>query len=116
MSLRDNLQGTATRLIAQFGDPVDMVVTTNTSGATEFDAPTLTTTPTTVQAVVTGANKWADGETILMGDLAVLVSGAFPVFEVGAKVEFNGKQYTIIMRRDILATGVKSAVRYIVRG
>lgn len=116
MGLRDNLQGTATRLVAKFGDPVQMIVMTSTAGATEFDAPTLTPTETTVEAVVTGANKWKDGETILMGDLAVMVSGAYPVFDIGARVKIDGKQYTIVMRRDILASGVKSAVRYVVRG
>lgn len=115
MGLRDNLQNTATRLIGKFGDTIQTVTITVAADIDEFAPPSITATPTDIQAVVTGAGKWADGETILHSDLRVLVSGAFPTVEVGAKMTINEKQYTVKVRNDILATGVKSAVIYFVR-
>lgn len=115
MSLRNKLQGTATRLISKYGDKIQKITITTTSGVTAFDQPTITKTTTPIDAVVTGAGKWADGETILHSDLRVLVSGSFPLGAVGDKMEINGNEYTITMRNDILATGVKSAVIYFVR-
>lgn len=116
MSLRNNLQGTATRLIGKFGDAVQSVTITTTAGVNEFDAPTRTATATPFDAIVTGASKWANGDTILHSDLRVLVSGAVPLMAVGDKVEINGKLHTVTVVDAKLATGVASAVVYFVRG
>lgn len=115
MSLREKLQSTATRLIAKHGDEVYFITQTVTPGALDTDPPTISDVDTPVDAIVTGAGRWADGETILQSDLRVLVSGAFPVLDVGAKMRINGKQYTVNPVDPKLATGVKSAVIYFVR-
>ena len=116
MALRGNLQNTATRLIDKFGDAVNIVTVTITPGANTYSPPITTTSLTPVNAVVTGAGKWADGETIIMTDLVVLVSGASVLADVGGIIQINSKPHTIVARTDILATGIKSAVRYFVRG
>ena len=116
MALRANLQATATRLIAKFGDEVNNVAIVSTPGLTEYDLPSEAVTLTPVDAVVTGAGKWADGTSILMTDYAVLVSGASALINVGDTLQIDGKPFIVTLRQDILATGVKSAVRYFVRG
>lgn len=115
MALRTKLQNTATRLINKYGDTVQTVTITVTDGVDEFDPPTLTPIPTDINAVVTGVSKWETIETILSSDLKCLVSGVYPVADIGGSMTIGGKQYKIIERQDILATGVKSAVKYFVR-
>ena len=115
MALRTKLQNTATRLISKYGDTVQSVIITVTAGADEFSPPTLTPVSKPIDAVVTGVSKWETSETILSSDLKCLVSGVYPVADIGGSMTIGGKQYKIIERQDILATGVKSAVKYFVR-
>jgi hypothetical protein len=115
MTLRSKLQATATRLTGKHGDSVGFVTVTSTSGATEFDLPTLTETVTPIDAVVTGLCKWDVTDTILATDLAVLVSGAAPRAAVGGIVTIDGKSHTIIAIKPIMAAGIASAVKYFVR-
>lgn len=115
MSLRDKLQGTATRLIAKNGDEVDIIAETVTDGVLDTDPPTISKVYTPIDAIAIGAGRWADGKTILMSDLRVTVSGVFDLLDVGDKMRINGKEHTIISHDPKLATGVKSVVIYFVR-
>lgn len=115
MALRERLGQVADRLTARFGDGQQFVTFTSTPGVTEFDPPTLTPTTTTVNAVVTGAQKWADNEIVLQSDLAVLVGASAPRASLGGTVRIDGDDYIIIQVNPILAGGFASAVRYIVR-
>ena len=115
MSLRARMAKTATRLIGKYGDAQKFVTIVSTPGATEFDPPTLTPTPTTVDAVVTGVSKWEVSETILTTDLKVLVSGEVALYDVGDLIKIDNENYTIIARNKALAAGVASMVKYFVR-
>jgi hypothetical protein len=115
MTLRTKLQKTATRLVGKFGDSVNIVVIAVNESFDGFSPPTSTTVRTSMQAVVTGVKQYDVNETIRSSDLAVLVSGANPLVGIGGVIEIDGKQHTVIECRDILATGVKSAVKYFVR-
>lgn len=115
MGLRDRLSVTADRLTATYGDTVQFITETVTPGATEFDAPTISEVPEDVSAVVSGADKWADGQTILMSDLSVLVGGGATNYDVGGIVRIDGARYKIIQVKKMLAAGTTTATRYIVR-
>lgn len=115
MGLRNRMSKTADRLTEKYGDTVVFITVTSTPGATEFDPPTLTQTRTNISAVVTGADKWADGVAILQSDLSVLVGGGAAVYVEGGLVEIDGAQYVIVSVKKSLAAGVTSATRYIVR-
>ena len=115
MALRERLQGVASRLTAQFGDTVQLVTLTTTQGETEFDPPTVTETLTPVPAVVTGAGRWADQETIRQTDLIVIVSGEHTQVNTGDQIKIDGDNHEVILKRKILASGVASAIRYFVR-
>ncbi len=115
MALRRRLGVVADRLTARFGDGQQFVTIVATPGATEFDPPTFTETPTTVNAVVTGAQKWANEETILSTDLAVLVGPSAPSIDLGSVVKIDTINHTVIQKQPILAGGFASATRYIVR-
>lgn len=115
MSLRSDLANIATRLIDKFGDDVGSVTVTVVPGFDEFTVPTTQRSRVDIKAVVTGADRWADGNTILMGDLAVLVSGEAVQADVGGVVVIDGIDHRIVQKQKILAAGIASAVRYIVR-
>lgn len=115
MSLRTRMAKTATRLIGKYGDEQKFVTIVSAPGATEFDPPALTPTPTTVDAVVTGVSKWEVSETILTTDLKVLVSGEAVLYNVGGIMKIDNVNYTIIARNKVLAAGVASMVKYFVR-
>lgn len=115
MSLRSRMAATADRLIAKYGDEQQFVTFTVVPRVDEFDPPTLTPTTTTVNAVVTGAQRWADNEIVLQSDLAVLVGASAPRASLGGTVRIDGDDYIIIQVNPILAGGFASAVRYIVR-
>ena len=118
MALRDKLQATATRLIGNATDERDevfIVAETITPGATEFDPPLISTVDTRIDAIVTGAGSWVDGDTILMSDLRVVVSGFYDLVPVGGSFKINGKNHVVKIADPKLATGVKSAVIYFVR-
>ena len=115
MGLRERMAKTATKLISKYGDDVSLVTIVTSPGTTEFDPPTSTPTETTVRAVVNGAGKYADGETILQTDLMILVSGEMQLASVGDIVLIDARSHTIIQRIKISATGVTSAVKYFAR-
>lgn len=115
MTLRSKMQKTATKLIGKHGDNVQNITVTRVDGADEFEQPTLTTVYVDVKAIVTGVNRWDVGDTILTGDLSVLVSGDNVIADVGNNMQIDGVSYRVIDRRDILAAGLKSAVKYFVR-
>ena len=115
MSLRQRLQNVASRLTSQYGDTVQLVTLSTTQGATEFDPPTVTENLTAVPAVVTGAGRWADQETIRQTDLMVTVSGEHAEVNTGDQIKIDGDNHEVILKRKILASGLASAIKYFVR-
>lgn len=112
---RARLGRVADRLVKKSGDQVVFVTFSVVDGSSEEDAPTLERGLTTVNAVVTGASNWADGSQILMTDKAVLVGGGAPVFSVSDQVIIDDITHVIVSVEKLIAAGVHSAVRYIVR-
>lgn len=115
MGLPQRGRDIASRLIPKAETKVSLVTVTSTPGATEFDPPSLSESLVTVDAVVTGAGRWADGETVLISDLSILVPGGSDVLDVGGVIKVDGKNHKIIQVHKIMAAGFVSAVRYIVR-
>jgi hypothetical protein len=103
--ITDNAQGT-----------IDIGRSVSTPGAQPWDAPTITTTYTTVKGVVSGvAAKFVDGETVMATDLQVIAYIADYAPLPGDIMRIDGKAVAIISQEKIPGAGIIAAWRFIVR-
>ena len=117
MSLVENLQATAQRLLASYatGD-VQSVTITVTPAANEWEMPTTTTERTPIDAFVTGiAEKYIDGTRIVATDRMAIVA-ADVVIVNGDTVTVDGKPVEVVQVVPIPAAGVAAIKKLVIRG
>lgn len=120
MTLYDKLRaGTVPKLLGKFktglvevGRPVEI------DGFEEWDAPTVTIDWIEVNALVTGvADKYVDGQTILMDDRQVLFQSPVALdVNSGDQVRVDGKVVAVVGVKNILAAGDPVIERLVIRG
>lgn len=118
-SLYDRLRPTASRLLTKFKTGiVEIGRPVSTPGANPWDAPTISTEWTEIDAVVTGVSqKYVDGESIVMSDRMVITQSP-AVFDptAGDILRIDGDVVAVLSVMPILAAGDPVATRMVVRG
>jgi hypothetical protein len=113
----DRLQGTASRLLTKYKQgTVEIGRPSNTPGANPWDAPTLTTVWTELNAIARGVSQsLVDGVQVVASDLQVIASLTDYTPIASDLMRIDGKRVTIVRIDQIPAAGDPVATRLIVR-
>lgn len=119
MSFYSNLNSTAARLLAKYQQGiVEIGRPVSVPGANEWSTPTITTTWTPINAVVSGVSqKYVDGVNIVITDKQVLTQIPVAFDETaGDQVRIDGKVVAVLAVVDLPGAGEVVATRLLVRG
>jgi hypothetical protein len=116
MPLYDRMRGTAGRLLEKYNQGVvEIGVSTTVAGANEWDPPTVTTTWTRIDAVVSGVSqKYVDGTTVLASDRQVLCQGVVDM-ENNDMIRIDGDVVSVVRIINYKGAGEPVASVFIVR-
>lgn len=117
MAFYGDLKATADGLLARFKQgTVEIGRTVSTPGAQPWDAPTLTTDYSEINAVVRGVSSgMVGGVEVLATDLQLTASIGDYEPRPGDKIRIDGANVTMIRMDKIPAAGITVAWRFIVR-
>jgi ABC-type Zn uptake system ZnuABC Zn-binding protein ZnuA len=117
MALYDRLRTTANRLLATYAQgTVEIGRPAKTDGDDEWDAPTVTTVWTPINAVVRGVSaSMVDGNQVLMTDLVVTATIDDYAPQPSDLMRIDGKDVAVIRQEKIPGAGIIVAWRFIVR-
>ena len=115
MAIYDRLRQTTTRLLSSYGQGVVEIGTPATvAGANAWDAPTVTTAWTPVDAVVRGVSqKYVDNVNIVATDKQVLFQGEI---DAGDKIRIDGRVRAVLRVDYIPGAGEAVATVVVVQG
>jgi hypothetical protein len=116
MALYDRMRITTTRLLDKYAQGVVEIGTSSSAaGANEWDAPTVTTTWTEIDAVVSGvSSQYVDGTNVLASDRQVLCQGVVSLAD-NVMIRIDGRVVSIVRIMPIPSAGEPVATRFIVR-
>jgi hypothetical protein len=117
MAFYERMQSTASGLLKKYGQGVvEIGRSVPVPGVQDWDAPAITTSYTTINAIVKGVSReYVDGSTVLSTDLMVIadLAGYDPL--PGDLMQIDGVSVAVIKQIPIPAAGIIAAWRFIVR-
>lgn len=117
MSFYDDLQAIAMDVLAEFNQGgLSKITITSTPAANEWELPSNSATPVTINAVVKGVSqKYVDGSRIVATDLEATLPGDVSI-DAGSNVTVNGNPVQVIAVMPTPASGTPVIVKVVLRG